>query len=66
MNSLETSTGQSQKFKRVYVVDDVSPEMQEKIKERAVNAFAQSKGIDSKIKGQKIVVDVKAYSHKEM
>ena len=58
---------QSQKFKRVYVVDDVSPEIQEKTKElRAVSAFARSKGIDAKMKGQKIVVDGKAYTYEEM
>ena len=39
----------SQKFSRVYLVDDYSPEVQEYVKElRAISAFARSKGIDSR------------------
>ena len=38
----------TQKFKKVYLVDDYPTEIQEDIKElRAVSAFARSKGIDS-------------------
>ena len=57
----------SQKFSRVYLVDDYSPEVQENVKElRAISAFARSKGIDSRIRGTTIIVDSKAYAHKEM
>ena len=57
----------TQKFKRVYLVDDYPQDVQENIKElRAVSAFARSKGIDSRVRGTKIVVDGKDYTHKEM
>ena len=57
----------SQKFSRVYLVDDYPQETLEEIKElRAVSAFARSKGINSRVRGDKIIVDEKVYSHKEM
>ena len=57
----------SQKYKRVYVVDDFPPEMQDKIKDlRAINAYARSKGLDTKMKGAKILIDGKAYSHDDI
>ena len=57
----------TQKFKRVYLVDDYPQDVQENIKElRAVSAFARSKGIDSRVRGTKIIIDGKGYTHKEM
>ena len=58
---------QNQKYKWVYLVDDYSQEVQENLKEMlAINAYAKSKIIDSKIKGTKLVFDGKAYYYKDL
>ena len=57
----------SQKYKKIYLVDDYSHETQEKLKEmRAVSAFAKSQGIDSRLKETNLVIDGKTYPYKDM
>ena len=55
-----------QKYKKVYLVDDYSQEVQEQLKEiRAINAYAKSQNLDSKVKGTNLVIDEKTYSYKD-
>ena len=57
----------NQKYQKVYLVEDHPTKILEQLKEmRAINAFAKSQEIDSKMKGTKLVIDSKAYSYAEL
>ena len=57
----------SQKYQRVYLVEDYPPKVQDQMKVmRAISAFAKSQGIDSKMRGPKIVIDGKASTYGEL
>ena len=57
----------SQKYQKVYLVEDYPQKTHEEIKVmRAKSAFVKSQGIDSKMKGNKILVDSKIYSFGEL
>ena len=57
----------TQKFQRIYFVDDYPPQIQKNIKElRAISGFARAQDIDCRIRGTKIIVDGIAFTHSEM
>ena len=57
----------SQNYQKVYLVEDYPPKVQDQIKVmRAISAFAKSQGIDCKMKGNKIIVDGKAFAFSEL
>ena len=50
------------KWKGVYLQDDLTPQGQEKKKDsRAIYAFAKSKGIDIKMRGNNLIIDSVRY-----
>ena len=55
-----------EKWKGVFLQDDLTPEEQVKRKEtRAIYAYAKAKGLDVKMKGSRLVVDGVRYNHNE-